>query len=102
MSLEKSKQVAPFHFYVDIGKYAGLSAASYEDFLRTIKQVKVESLNFHLMRGDFEKWATDILKDKELTEKIAKMRNRKLRGLTLRNSLQRTVSNRLKELANTR
>ena len=102
MSLEKSKQVAPFHFYVDIGKYAGLSAASYEEFLRTIKQVRVESLNFHLGRGDFEKWATDVLKDKKLTEEIAKMRNRKLRGLTLRNRLHLTVSNRLRELTNTR
>jgi len=102
MSLEKSKQVAPFHFYVDIGEYAGLSAASYEDFLRMIKQVKVESLSFHLMRGDFEKWATDVLEDKKLTEEIAKIRNAKLRGLTLRNRLSRTVSNRLKELANTR
>jgi hypothetical protein len=54
------------------------------------------------MRGDFEKWATDVLKDKKLTEEIAKIRNAKLRGLTLRNSLQRTVSDRLKELANTR
>lgn len=79
MSLEKSKQVAPFHFYVDIGKYTGLSAASYEDFRRTIKQVKMESLIFHLERGDFEKWATDVLKDKKLTEEIAKIRNRKLR-----------------------
>ena len=35
MSLEKNKQIAPFHFYVDIGKYAGLSAASYEDFLKS-------------------------------------------------------------------
>lgn len=102
MNLEKSKQVAPFHFYVDIDKYAGLSAASYEDFLTTIKQVKVESLNFHLKRRDFEKWTTDVLKDKKLTEEIAKIRNKKLRGLTLRNSLHRTVSKRLKELRNTR
>jgi len=102
MSLEKNMQVAPFHFYIDIGKCTGLSAASYEDFLRTIKQVKVESLNFHLERGDFEKWSTDVLKDKKLTEEIAKIRNRKLRGLTLRNCLHRTVSNRLKELTNKR
>ena len=102
MSLEKNRQVAPFHFYVDIGKYAGLSAASYEDFLRTIKQVKVESLNFHLERGDFEKWARDVLKDEKLTEEITKIRNRKLRGLTLRNCLHRTVSNRLKELTKKR
>jgi len=101
MSLEKSKQVAPFHFYLDIGKYAGLSAVSYEDFATMIKQVKVESLNFHLERGDFEKWATDVLKDKKLAEEMAKVKNRKLRGPTLRNCLNKTVTNRLKELANT-
>jgi hypothetical protein len=59
-------------------------------------------LNFHLERGDFEKWATDVLKDKKLTEEIAKMRNRKLCGLTLRDCLHRAVSNRLKELTNKR
>jgi hypothetical protein len=101
MSLEKCKQVAPFHFYVSIGKYAGLSAASYEDFVKMIMQVKAESLNFHLERGDFEKWATDVLKDKKLTEEIAKIRNRKLHGQTLRNCLHKTVSSRLKELTNT-
>ncbi len=102
MSLEQSQELAAFHFYVDIGKYAGLSAGSYEDFLRMIKQVNVKSLNFHIERGDFEKWATDVLKDKKLTEEIAKIKKRKLRGVTLRNRLYRTVSNRLKELTNTR
>ena len=104
MSLQKSDHVAhaPFHFYLDIGKYAGLSAASYEDFLRTIKQVKVESLNFHLERGDFEKWATDALRDKKLTGEIAKMRDSKLRGLNLRRCLYRTVSSRLKEMTSPR
>jgi hypothetical protein len=104
MSLQKSEHLAnaPFHFYVDIGEYAGLSAASYEDFLRMIKQVKVESLNFHLERGDFEKWATDSLRDKKLTKEIAKIRDKKLRGLTLRNLLYRTVSIRLKEITNKR
>lgn len=101
MSLETTGQVAPFHFFLEIGKYSGLSAASYEDFLRKIKQVRLESLNFHLERGDFERWVADILKDKKLTEKIAKMRHRKLRGPILRIFLSIAVSNRLKELADT-
>ncbi len=103
MSSEKSKQV-PFHFYVDLGKYAGVSAVSYEDFLRAIKQVQVESLIFHLERGDFEKWAADVLKDKRLAEQMAKIRNRTLPGLasaTLRDHLLRLVSNRLTELKKT-
>lgn len=98
MSLETTKQVAPFHFFLEIGKYSGLSAASYEDFLKKIRQVRAESLNFHLERGDFERWATDVLKDKKLTEVIARMRRRRLRGLILRIFLCIAVSNRLKEL----
>jgi hypothetical protein len=39
LSLRKTEQVAPFYFCVDIGKYTGVSAGSYEDFLASIKRV---------------------------------------------------------------
>jgi len=65
MNVKKTEQVAPFHFYVDIDDYAGVSAASYEDFLTSIKQVKAKSLSFHIKRGDFEKWVLNVLKDRE-------------------------------------
>jgi len=37
MTLEKPEQIAPFHFCIDIGDYTGTSAASYKDFLKSIK-----------------------------------------------------------------
>ena len=98
MSLKKPEQVAPFHFYVNIGDYTGVSAASYEDFLRSIKKVNSKSLSFHVERGDFEKWASDTLKDERLAKEIAKIRNQKLRGQALRNRLHHVVSERCKEL----
>ena len=55
VSLREPEQVAPFHFYVDIGDYTGISAASYKDFWKSIKQVKAKCLSFHVERVDFEK-----------------------------------------------
>ena len=98
MSLRKPEQVAPFHFCVDIGDYTGISAASYEDFLTSIKHVKAKSLSFHVKRGDFEKWVLEVLKDKKLAKKIKKLKSQKLRGQALRNRLYHIVSERRKEL----
>jgi len=98
MSLRNSGQVAPFYFCVDIGNYTGISAASYEEFLTSIKRVKAESLSFHIVRGDFEKWVLDVLRDEKLAKEIREIKNQKLQGQALRNRLYRIVSERHKEL----
>jgi len=98
MNNSKIEHVAPFYFYIDIGNYTGISAASYEDFLNCIKTVKAKSLNFHLNRGDFEKWVLDTLNDKTLAKEIEKIKNQKLLGQALRNRLYHIVSKRHKEL----
>ena len=92
MGFKEPKQIAPFHFYTDIGDYTGISAASYKEFLTSIKKVKAKSLSFHIERGDFEKWVLEVLKDKNLAKEIGKIKNQKLRGQTLRNHLRRIVS----------
>ncbi len=84
--------VAPFHFYASIGDYTGISAASYDEFLMCIKRVEVKSLIFHVERGDFERWALDVLKDNKLAKEIAKIKKQKLLGQALRNSLHHTLS----------
>ncbi len=93
-----SEQVAPFYFCIDINDYTGISAASYEDFLASIKKVSTKSLYFHSDRGDFTRWALYILKDKTLAREMTKLKNRRLRGQALRNSLYLIVSNRYKRL----
>ena len=45
-----------FYFFTSIGNYTGENAASLEEFVRKIKEVDAKSLEFHLYRGDFEKW----------------------------------------------
>lgn len=98
VSLLKPGQVAPFYFCVEVGCYTGISAASCEEFSRSIKQVKAKSLSFHVKRGDFEKWVSDALKDEKLAKEIGEIRNQKLRGQALRNRLHRIVYERHKEL----
>jgi len=98
MSLRKPEQIAPFHFCLDIGDYTGISAASYEEFLTSIKQVKAKSLSFHVQRGDFQKWVSNILKDKKLAKELENVKNQKLHGQALRNRLYHIVSERLKEM----
>ena len=98
MGLRENEKVAPFHFCVDVGQYTGISAASYKDFMTSIKQVEAKSLSFHIEREDFQKWVLNILKDRTLAEEIAKIKNQKLRGQALRNSLYRAVFTRYNEL----
>jgi hypothetical protein len=98
LSLKEPEQVAPFRFYINIGDYTGVSAASYKDFLKSIKQVKARSLSFHVERGDFEKWALDVLKDRKLAKEIRKIKRQELKGQALRNRLYRIVSKRHKAL----
>ncbi len=88
------EHVEPFYFYVNIGDYTGVSAASYNEFLNCIKHVEAKSLRFHVERGDFERWAMDVLKDGKLAKEMAKIRKQKLRGQVLRNRLHHTVSQR--------
>lgn len=98
VSLRNPGQNAPFYFCIDVGDYTGVSAASYEEFLWSIRQVEAKSLSFHVERGDFEKWVSDVLRDEKLAKEIGKTRNQKLQGQALRNRLYRIVSERRKEL----
>jgi len=98
LALRKLSQKEAFYFFTSIGNPTGIIAISLEDFLKDIKEVNAKSLEFHLEREDFEKWASDILRDKKLTREIRYMRNQKLTGEALRNSLYSIVSKRYKDL----
>jgi hypothetical protein len=87
-----------FYFFTSIGNYVGESATSLEDFLNKIEHVDIKSLEFHLYRGDFEKWVAGTLGDKRLAEAIKNLHDQKLVGENLRNQLHLIVSKRSREL----
>lgn len=82
---------AVFLFYVDVDKPIGFTAHSMEEFYRFIKQVIVDSLEFHLHRGDFENWLKDACSDLELAEAFGTLKIDGLNGEDLRKALLKAI-----------
>jgi|SRR5271157_1564139 len=87
-----------FYFFTSIGNYTGESAASLKEFMEKINTVSIKSLEFHMLRGDFEKWVTDVLEDKELALDIGRLRRSNLAGDKLRSQLFSAVSRHYEEM----
>lgn len=97
-SLKTVPREKAFYFFTSIGNYTGLSAFSLKEFMEKINEVNVKSLEFHLHRGDFEKWINEVLEDQELASEIRKLQKFNLAGENLRNQIYIAVSRRLKRL----
>jgi len=82
-----------FHFYASIGKPLSLHAHGLKDFRDKILKVDVESIEFHMNRGDFEAWFAG-LGDAELAKKAALLKEKKIAGEELRKRLHGIVENR--------
>jgi hypothetical protein len=96
--LADTPQDKAFHFYADIGKPLSLYAHSLQDFRDKILEISVDSIEFHLNRGDFESWLTG-LGDAELARKIALLKEKRIAGEELRSRLHEIVENRRMVLA---
>ena len=96
--LRKVPRENAFYFFTSIGNYTGENAASLEEFVKKIKEVDAKSLEFHLYRGDLEKWVEETLEDKELAEKIRSLKSLSPTGSSLRNQLYLIVSKRYEVL----
>ncbi|MEM2098964.1 MAG: hypothetical protein QXU99_04365 [Candidatus Bathyarchaeia archaeon] len=82
-----------FHFYTDIGKPLNCYANGLHDFCNKLNGISLDSIDFHLKRGDFESWFT-ALGDLELARKIAMLKEKNLHGEDLRDRLRDLVKNR--------
>jgi len=87
-----------FYFFTSIGNYTGISAASLKEFMEKINEVDIKSLEFHINRGDFEKWISEVLEDNELAWEVKRLQKLNLTNEALRNQLYATVSRRLRRL----
>ena len=94
--LKTAPREKAFYFFTSIGNYTGVSASSLKEFMEKIDEVNVKSLEFHLYRGDFEKWVNDVLQDGELARDIRRLQRLNLMGEPLRTQLSLTTSRRLR------
>jgi hypothetical protein len=85
-----------FKFYRAWGEYTGVAADGLVRFASGLETVDPASVEFHLQRGDFEKWLTEVVKDPELATRLSRIRNYK--GNEAKNIAARLARQRLQEL----
>lgn len=80
-----------FQFYEGLDKPLECYARSLEEFYRLIKQVSSGSLEFHLHRGDFAKWLSDVWGDQKIAGEIADLKSTGLKGEDVRKALLKII-----------
>lgn len=96
--LRKLPRDKEFYFFTSIGNYTGEHASSLREFVDKLNSVNIKSLEFHLHRGDFERWIAETLEDKELAEEVKDLKQREYVGEILRNHLQLIIYKRYESL----
>jgi hypothetical protein len=86
-----------FHFYTAPGSFTRETATGLDAFEKIIQVVPAASVNFHLQRGDFQKWIEDTLGDDELAKRVSLI-NLTLPVEDLRKELLAIVQTRITEL----
>jgi predicted transcriptional regulator len=96
--LTQTSQDKVFHFYADMHKPLNQTANSLRQFAEELATVDSASLEFHVCRGDFEKWFCS-LGDVELAKKMALLQAKGLAGEALRAKLSDILDVRCKALS---
>jgi hypothetical protein len=91
--LKKVSTEKAFYFFTSVGNYIGESASSLEEFVEQLKVVDARSLDFHLGRGDFERWFREVWGYEKLAKAMKRIERLKLTGEELRTQILNTTSN---------
>lgn len=95
--LSKTPGERSFHFYSGVDRPMGTLSDSMVDLCEKIKTLGIEPIEFHLSRGDFEKWISS-LGDIELARRLRLIREKDLTGEALRERLYRATRSRCDQL----
>jgi len=95
--LSEVKPENAFHFFSEVGSPTGISASSLPQFSEILKTVDIKSIEFHLPRGDFEKWIR-FLGENILALQLARIRKKAPQGEKLREKIVDVVSKRVEKL----
>lgn len=86
-----------FHFSLENGDYLGVSAISLADLISRLRDIDSNSVAFHYYRGDFQKWISEVLGDKQLATRLCFIQ-RGLSNEELRNEILTILEKRMTEL----
>ena len=96
--MKKVPREKGFYFFTSIGNYTGKEASSLQEFLEKIREIETESVEFHLDRGDFQKWFREVWRIDKLADEIGKKEKQNLKGELSRLQVIGLVSNFLEGL----
>ena len=88
---EHVKPDKAFHFCLSSGIFTDEKATSLAEFAKKVRVIRLESLEYHLTRGDFERWITDVIGDPKLAKQIGKLREQNRIDSKLRGRLYKTI-----------
>jgi len=87
-----------FTFFYEFARSTNVTTYDLFEFAKALKGVSIQSLQYHMERGDFERWLSQVLGDRKLAQRIGSIAKEKLVGETLRKRLVAVVDARLKQL----
>ncbi|MEM2112191.1 MAG: alpha-amylase [Candidatus Bathyarchaeia archaeon] len=87
-----------FIFFHDFARPTSHVAYSLRDFYSILKTIDKNSIKFHMNRGDFERWISQVIGDDELAGKIFLLSRHKIDEEILREKLLNIIGNRIKEM----
>lgn len=87
-----------FTFFYEFARPTNVTTHDLFEFADALNTVQIKSLQYHMERGDFERWLSQVLGDKKLASKISYVAKENLAGEKLRKKLVSIVGARLKQL----
>lgn len=91
-----------FSFFYEFARPTKQTVYSLYEFKETLKTVDTKSIQFHLERGDFTRWLSQVVGEKVLAEKISRLLTAKLKGEALRKRVLKIVAERIRALEKTK
>jgi predicted transcriptional regulator len=96
--LEPLDSERTFYFYNEINEYSGMYATSLPDFCEKVKSIDSRSIEFHILRKDFERWLESI-GDSSLANRMSAIRETETMGEELRRLVYEAARARCSELS---
>jgi alpha-amylase len=89
-----------FTFSLDFVRSTGMTVHSLNEFYLALKEIDIKSILFHIERGDFERWLSQVIGDKKLAGQFFSLSSSKKRhkGEFLRKKILKITERRLKKL----
>ncbi len=87
-----------FTFFHDFARPTKLTVQSLEEFYSALRRVDVKSVRFHLERGDFARWLSQVVGDDKLADKVKGILEKRVSGQKQREKILNVVQHRIDEL----